>query len=112
MKPSARHIEDVLGLRVFSTAVKSALQLHKSHAPFLGKIPGNVCVGTRLMRDGRTTVGVPCCSTEISTESGFCVHCEQLFLADKFDEEDFLDLDEDSMSEVFERHAPGKSDVL
>ena len=110
--PSARRIVDVLGLRTFSTELKSARCLHKSHAPFLGKIPGNICAGTKLMRDGRTTVGVPCCSTEISTESGFCKHCEELFLADKFDDDGFLELDESTMPEVWERYTPGKSGVL
>ena len=70
--PNACRIEDVVGLRPFAKSVKSACCLHKSHAPFLGKIPGNICSGVKLMRDGRTTVGVPCGATEISAESGFC----------------------------------------
>ena len=110
--PNACRIEDVLGLRPFSKAVKSACCLHKSHAPCLGKIPGKICSGVKLMRDGRSTVGVPCCATEISEESGFCKQCEELFMENNFDEDGFVELEEESLPEFSERYEPGKSGVF
>ena len=110
--PNACRIEDVVGLRPFAKSVKSACCLHKSHAPFLGKIPGNICSGVKLMRDGRTTVGVPCCATEISAESGFCKQCEELFTEQNFDEDGFVELEEEALPDFFERYEPGKSGVL
>ena len=104
-------IEDFKDLRTLSTAVPSALSVHKSHIPLLGKNPGEICSGTKLMRYNRTTVGVPCSSTEISAESGFCPHCEQLFLKG-FDNDGFLHLDAETMESTFERYEPGKTCVL
>ena len=106
-------VEDVKDLRPLNTSVQSALAVHKSHVPLLGKIPGKngVCSGAKLFRHNRLTVGVPCSSTEISPESGFCCHCEQLFL-DGFDEDGFTNMDEDSMPETFDYYAAGKSCVL
>ena len=66
-------VADVKGLRPFSTSVKSALHVHESHVPLFGKGPGEICSGAKLMRHGRITVGVTCGSTEISSESGFCL---------------------------------------
>ena len=63
------------------------------------------------MRHGRTTVGVPCGSAEISAESDFCAHCEKLFMAG-FNDDGFVELDEESMSETFELYEPGKPVVL
>ena len=102
---------DVKGLRPFSTSVKSALHVHESHVPLFGKGPGEICSGAKLMRHGRVTVGVPCGSTEISSESGFCLHCERLFLAG-FDKDGFVALDESTMQETFELYEPGKPGVL
>ena len=64
------------------------------------------------MRDGRSTVGVPCCTTEISEESGFCKQCEELFLSNKFDEDGFVELEEESLPEFFERYEAEKSVVF
>ena len=64
------------------------------------------------MRDGRSTVGVPCCATEISEESGFCKQCEELFMENNFDDDGFVELEEESLPEFFERYEPGKSGVF
>ena len=104
-------VADLKGLRTFSTSVKSALCVHESHVPLFGKSPGEICSGAKLMRHGRVTVGVPCGATEISNESGFCLHCEKLFLPG-FDDDGFVEIDESTMEETVERYEPGKSCVL
>ena len=45
---SCTRVEDFDGLRCFNPKVKSALAIHKSHVPQVGKVPGGVCSGTKL----------------------------------------------------------------
>ena len=104
-------IEDFKALKTFSTAVPSALNVHKCHIPLLGKNPGEICSGTKFFRCGRVTVGVPCNSTQVSASSGFCPHCEQCFMKG-FDDDDSLLLEESIMPDTFDRYTPGKACVL
>ena len=108
---SCTRVEDFDGLRCFNPKVKSALAIHKSHVPQVGKVPGGVCSGAKLWRHGRVTVGVPCCETNVSDETGFCPHCEKLWMS-AFDSDGFVEVDELTMEETIEIYESGKPGVL
>ena len=104
-------VEDFEGLRSFSTDVQSALCIHKSHVPQLGEVAGGVCSGAKFWRHGRISVGVPCCASNVSAETGFCPHCEKVWMTG-FDDEGFIELEKSKMPDTFEFYEPGKAGVL
>ena len=71
---------DVYKLRSLQLDCESTLRVHSVHAPFLRCSASNLCCkGATLFRANRTTVAVPCLSTDLVDGAKACKHCMQLW---------------------------------
>ena len=98
---------DVYKLRSLQANTESAVKVHQVHAPFL-RCSSSVhcCEGATLHRSSRTTVGIPCLSTDLVEGGKVCSHCEQLWAV--HDDDGWYKLDKLTMPKAFNFYAPGK----
>ena len=73
-------VGDAHKLRSLQLEKETTLKVHRVHAPFLRCSDSvHCCEGALLRRSNRTTVAIPCLSTELVEGAKVCAHCEQLW---------------------------------
>ena len=103
-------VGDITGLKCLHTESPSTLTVNKANVTFFGRETSDFCPGARLARSGRTTVAVPCYSTELSDLTGLCSHCDELWSG--YDDNDLLTLNEETMPLAFAEYKQGRQGVL
>ena len=103
-------VKDFEGLHPVSLFAKSVLKIKVWHVPFLNRgACGECCQGAYLARWGHKTVALKCYSTDLTTGSAVCDHCEQLWALPNDDEEYVL---QESMDAAWERYKKGGRKAL
>ena len=96
--------------RSISASSVNPVVIYQSDVPFLGKIHANCCSGAIIRRFKNATVGVPCYSHELESDSKFCNVCDEIWSVS--DDRGFYKLNYETMPNAAAFYAPAKSGVL
>ena len=103
---------DIPDTRPVSLDSPSTLRVHQNNVPFLNYgATHERCSGCTLTRFERTTMAIPCFSSEIVPGGSVCAHCNELWNA-SMDDQHCFQLDKDTMLEAAALYAPGAGNNL